>query len=51
VPVEVMESPQWCRLPINARRILEHLLVVNVRLGREKTASFASVTANFRSVA
>ena len=31
VPVEVMESPEWCGLSINARRILERLLLENFR--------------------
>ena len=31
VPLEVMESPAWCGLSINARRILDRLLVENAR--------------------
>jgi DNA-binding IscR family transcriptional regulator len=31
VPVEVLESPQWCALKINARRVLDRLLIENFR--------------------
>jgi hypothetical protein len=29
VPVDVMESPEWCKLSINARRMLDRLLIEN----------------------
>ena len=35
VPLDVMESREWFTLSINARRILEHLLVVNIGLCSE----------------
>jgi hypothetical protein len=31
VPIEVMESPAWCGLSINARRIMDRLLTENMR--------------------
>ena len=31
VPVEVMESPAWCNLSINARRVMDRLLIENQR--------------------
>ena len=30
-PVEVMESPEWCGLSINARQVMDRLLIENVR--------------------
>jgi hypothetical protein len=34
VPVEVMESPEWCGLSINARRIMDRVPVENQRHNR-----------------
>ena len=31
IPVDVMESPAWCSLSINARRIIDRLLLENFR--------------------
>jgi hypothetical protein len=31
LPLEVMESPDWCRLSINARRVMDRLLIENAR--------------------
>jgi hypothetical protein len=34
VPLEAMESSEWCRLSINARRVMDRLLVENQRHNR-----------------
>jgi hypothetical protein len=39
VPVDVMESPDWCGLSINARRILDRLMIENRRHDYEKNGS------------
>ena len=39
VPVEVMESPEWCALSINARRIMDRLLWENFRHRAEENGS------------
>jgi hypothetical protein len=31
VPIEVMESPAWCGLSINAKRVMDRLLIENWR--------------------
>jgi hypothetical protein len=36
LPVEVMESPPWCRLSRNARRIIDRLLIENIQHRSEK---------------
>jgi hypothetical protein len=36
MPIDVIESPLWCGLSINARRILEHLLIMNIGLWSEQ---------------
>ena len=45
VPLDVMESQEWFTLSINARRILEHLLIVNIGLCSDTTASCACQNA------
>jgi hypothetical protein len=44
-PVEVMESPEWCRLSINARRVMDRLLIENVR---HKSGSNGKLRISFR---
>ena len=39
VPVEVMESPEWCALSINARRIMDRLLIENFRHRAEENGT------------
>jgi hypothetical protein len=39
VPVEVMESPGWCGLSINARRIMDRLLLENFRHKAEENGN------------
>jgi hypothetical protein len=48
VPVDVMESDAWCQLSINARRILDRLMIENRRHDYEKNGSLRVSHEQFR---
>jgi len=49
VPVEVMESPAWCNLSINARRVMDRLLIENQRHKSEGMESCVFRMSNLRA--
>jgi hypothetical protein len=36
IPIDVLESPAWAKLSLNARRMLDRLLIENIRHGRKE---------------